>query len=118
MKTEADSYVAETLRALRDHLASIEMDVGRSILSIEKGLESLELPPEEEQDAEEGYEEFEEVQDMQAQPRAVPRSASLAADTMGGPMYDQDSAPWVINPNEQLMDNNDPRNAHPRQRRG
>jgi len=116
MKTEADSYVAETLRALRDHLASIEMDVGRSILSIEKGLESLELSPEEEQDAEEGYEEFEEVQDMQAQSRTVPRRASLAVDTMGGPMYDQDSAPWVINPHEQMMDDNDPRNAPPRQR--
>jgi len=127
MKTEADSYVAETLRALRDHLSSIEMDVGRSILSIEKGLESLELPPEEEQDAEDGYEEFEEasdVQDMQGiqsiqgQPRAVPRSASLAVDTMGGPMYDQESAQWVINPDEQLMDNNNPRSAHPRQGRG
>lgn len=138
MKTEADSYVAETLRALRDHLSSIEMDVGRSILSIEKGLESLELPPEEEQDAEEGqevwgtsYEEFEGVSDAQdrqasqnaqhgqAQPKAVPRSASLAADTMGGPMYDQDSAhQWVINPDEQLMDENDPRNARPKHGRG
>jgi len=103
MKTEADGYVAETLRALRDHLSSIEMDVGRSIMSIEKGLESLEMPVEEEQDGEEGYEEFEEVQavqDIQAQPRAVPRRASLAVDTMGGPMYDQASAPWVINPGE------------------
>jgi uncharacterized protein YqgV (UPF0045/DUF77 family) len=118
MKAEADSYVAETLRALRDHLSTIEMDVGRSILSIEKGLESLELPPEEEQDEEEGYEEFEEVRDMQDQPRAVPRSASLAVDTMGGPMYDQDSAQWVINPDERSVDDNNPRNAHPRQGRG
>ncbi len=124
MKTEADSYVAETLRALRDHLASIEMDVGRSILSIEKGLESLELPPEEEPDVEDGYEEFEEVSDaqniqgIQAQPQAVPRSASLAVDTMGGPMYDQDSAQWVIHPDEQLKHDNDPPNARPRQGRG
>jgi uncharacterized protein YqgV (UPF0045/DUF77 family) len=118
MKTEADSYVAETLRALRDHLSSIEMEVGRSIMSIEKGLESLELASEEEQDAEEGYEEFEEDQDMQAEPRAVPRSASLAVDTMGGPMYDQDSAQWVVNPDERLVDDNNLRNAHPRQGRG
>src|SRR5579884_1884852 len=110
MKTEADSYVAETLRALRDHLSSIEMEVGRSILSIEKGLESLELPPEEEQDVEEGYEEYEEVQDMQAQSRTVPRSASLAVDTMGGPVYDQDSAQWVVNPDERLIDDNNPGN--------
>jgi vacuolar-type H+-ATPase subunit H len=122
MKTEADSYVVETLRALRDHLASIEMDVGRSILSIEKGLESLELPPEEEQGAEggyveEGYGEFEEVQDAQAQPDAFPRRASLAVDTMGGPMYDQDPAQWVINPQEQVVGDNDPSSAPPRQKR-
>src|SRR2546422_3421637 len=43
IKIEADAYVVETLRALRDHLTSIEMDIDRSILSIEKGLASLEL---------------------------------------------------------------------------
>jgi vacuolar-type H+-ATPase subunit H len=117
MKIEADSYVAETLRALRDHLSSIEMEVGRSILSIEKGLESLELAPEEEQDGEEGYEEYEgQGQDMRAQ--AVPRSASLAVDTRGGPVYHQDSAQWVVNPDELLVDDNNPRNAHPSQGRG
>jgi len=116
MKTEADSYAAETLRALRDHLSSIEMEVGRSILSIEKGLESLEVSPDE-QDVEEGYEEYEEVQDVQDQSRAVPRSASLAVDTMGGPVYEQDSSQWVVNPDERLVDDNNPRNAHPRQGR-
>ena len=115
MKTEADSYVAETLRALRDHLSSIEMEVGRSIMSIEKGLESLELPAEEEQDGEEGFEEYDEGQAQQA--RTVPRSASLAVDTRGGPVYDQDSAQWVVNPDERLVDDNNPRNAHPRQGR-
>ena len=44
LKVDADNYVTETLRNLKDHLGSIEMDVSRSILSIEKGLESLELP--------------------------------------------------------------------------
>ncbi len=47
IKVEADAYVVETLRALRDHLTNIEMDIDRSILSIEKGLASLELPGEE-----------------------------------------------------------------------
>jgi len=123
MKSEADGYVAETLRALRDHLSSIEMEVSRTILSIEKGLESLELPPDEEQEAEEDYGAFEEAQDMQGpqgaqtQPRAIPRRASLAVDTMGGPMYDQESAPWVINPHEQVMDENDPRNSPPKRGR-
>jgi hypothetical protein len=87
IKVEADAYVAETLRALRDHLASIEMDVGRSILSIEKGLASLEPAP--------GWDEEEEVEDepqnIQPTARPVPRRASLAVDTMGGPMYQQDS---------------------------
>lgn len=87
LKVEADSYVTETLRALRDHLANIEMEVGRSILSIEKGLASLEqLPEGEEEGEEEAYEE-----DPQVIARPVPRRASLAVDTMGGPMYQQDS---------------------------
>src|SRR6266568_5189319 len=47
LKDDADAYVGETLRALRDHLASIEISVGRTILSIEKGLDSLEPPLEE-----------------------------------------------------------------------
>lgn len=88
IKVEADAYVVETLRALRDHLATIEMDIGRSILSIEKGLASLEEVPEEE----DVYEEEEEkAEDKQPPSRSSPRRASLAADTMGGPTYQQDS---------------------------
>jgi hypothetical protein len=85
IKVEADAYVVETLRALRDHLATIEMDIGRSILSIEKGLASLEEVPEEE----DVYEE--EAEDEQPPSRPTPRRASLAADTMGGPKFQQDS---------------------------
>jgi hypothetical protein len=92
IKVEADAYVTETLRALRDHLASIEMDVGRSILSIEKGLASLEqLPEEAEEGGEDAYKEEEGLEEMQPPSRPIPRRASLAADTMGGPMYQQDS---------------------------
>ncbi len=88
IKVEADAYVVETLRALRDHLATIEMDIGRSILSIEKGLASLEELPEEE----DVYEEEEETaEDKQSPSRPTPRRASLAADTMGGPTYQEDS---------------------------
>jgi len=90
IKVEADAYVAETLRALRDHLTSIEMDIDRSILSIEKGLASLELPDEEGE--EDVYEEDENGQpDIASQVKTRPRSASLAVDTMGGPVYQQDS---------------------------
>ena len=101
LKTEADAYVTETLRALRDHLTSIEMEVGRSILSIEKGLASLEPPPEEEEDMEgDDGDEPEELADDYEQPanasspRPLPRRSSLAVDTMGGPMYSQDEASW------------------------
>jgi hypothetical protein len=90
IKVEADVYVAETLRALRDHLTSIEMDIDRSILSIEKGLASLELP--DEVGEEDKYEENGNGQpDISSQVKTMPRSASLAVDTMGGPVYQQDT---------------------------
>lgn len=89
IKIEADAYVAETLRALRDHLSSIEMDIDRSILSIEKGLASLELPDEEGEDM---YDEVGNGQpDISTQVKTMPRSASLAADTIGGPIHQQNA---------------------------
>src|SRR2546429_5125151 len=88
LKTDADTYVAETLRNLKDHLASIEMDVSRTILSIEKGLESLELPDsgEEEGDNENAealdiiyeYSEDFDGSSTPGNPNPVPRRASLA----------------------------------------
>ncbi len=95
LNIEADAYVVETLRALRDHLSSIEIEVGRSILSIEKGLASLESPPEEEngEGQEEACEEDEGPEETEPPARPIPRRASLAIDTMGGPMYQQDSRP-------------------------
>jgi hypothetical protein len=91
IKVEADAYVVETLQALRDHLTSIEMDIDRSILSIDKGLASLEMEVEEAE--EEAYEVVLPDEEQGASPtaRTTPRSASLAVDTMGGPMYQQDS---------------------------
>jgi len=90
MKADADNYVAETLRNLKDHLSSIEMDVSRTILSIEKGLESLELPETEtgtggEED--EFYEEDAGENFDGATSSSQPRRASLANDTAGGPVY-------------------------------
>lgn len=87
LKSEADGYVVETLRALRDHLNNIETDIGRSILSIEKGLASLEGEPEGANRDETYYEEEQTA-------RPVPRRASLAADTIGGPMYAQEEENW------------------------
>lgn len=94
LKNEADGYVIETLRALRDHLTTIETDIGRSILSVEKGLGSLEgnAGPEGEMQSEELYE------GPGAQEHGgeeLPRRASLAADTMGGPVYMQDEDEWM-----------------------
>ena len=92
LKTDADTYVAETLRNLKDHLASIEMDISRSILSIEKGLETLEIPEGEEgsenvEELDEFYNDSEEPEDIATPSRPIPRRASLANDTIGGPLY-------------------------------
>jgi len=92
LKTDADTYVAETLRNLKDHLASIEMDISRSILSIEKGLETLEIPEGEEGSENVGkldefYDNSEEHEDIAMPSRPIPRRASLANDTIGGPSY-------------------------------
>ncbi len=96
LKSDADNYVAETLRNLKDHLASIEMDISRTIISIEKGLESLDLAGEEEVEVE-SEEEIEvyyedandpnELEEPPAPARPIPRRASLANDTQGGPVY-------------------------------
>lgn len=90
LKIDADGYVVETLTNLRDHLSSIEMDVSRTILSIEKGLEGFQIIEEED-----GGEEYVDAQDAASsvesdesaprRPSPIPRRASLANDTTGGP---------------------------------
>ncbi|OLB33685.1 MAG: hypothetical protein AUG45_07590 [Ktedonobacter sp. 13_1_20CM_3_54_15] len=91
LKADADNYVAETLSNLKDHLASIEMDVSRTILSIEKGLESLEIAEPEEENGAEAKEQYEDpevaLDDMPVPARPIPRRASLANDTGGGPHF-------------------------------
>ena len=86
----ADAYAAETLRNLREHLLTIETEVSRHVLSIEKGLESLgvSVDADDQEDRgmeDEDYAEGEEFDEVPVQP--VPRRASLATDTMGGPTY-------------------------------
>ena len=87
LKTDADTYVAETLRNLKDHLASIEMDISRNILSIEKGLESLEIPEGEDAGEADEFYDSGELEDTPTPARPIPRRASLANDTIGGPLY-------------------------------
>ncbi len=92
LRREADSYAAETLRNLREHLTEVETELGRTILSIEKGLETLTLQssdPEEidEELIAEGIEAME-IQGIPPlgsglQAPSQPRRSSLAADTMG-----------------------------------
>lgn len=87
LKVDADTYVAETLRNLKEHLANVEMDISRTILSIDKGLASLDVP-EGEYEEDEVYEVDDGDAGEQVAPsHAVPRRVSLANDTMGGPMY-------------------------------
>jgi vacuolar-type H+-ATPase subunit H len=111
LKNEADNYVAETLRNIRDHLATIEMDISRDIISIEKGLESLGLPEGAAAEAnnaneageqngylddagdQDGPEDFEEYEAAPSPINTKTRLASLANDTIGGPIYPADSAP-------------------------
>ena len=101
LKVDADAYVVETLRNLREHLTSVETDVSRTILSIERGLESLQEQPVEQGEDRQGMDEVNNMNDVEGSgqivdgmedpapqaARSVPRRASLAADTMGGPNY-------------------------------
>lgn len=84
LQGEADGYAAETLRNLKEHLLSIETEVGRTIMSIEKGLESLEGPLEEEEVEVLNEEEPEDPNEARY---PIPRRASLATDTTGGPHF-------------------------------
>lgn len=94
LKVDADAYVSETLHNLREHLTSIETDVSRTILSIERGLESI-AQQDDEGTSEEGdigaeQEEYNEYDDAEEElgPREIqPRRASLANDTIGGPTF-------------------------------
>jgi hypothetical protein len=65
------------------------MEISRNILSIEKGLESLGISPQDEEEQmvmeDEGDGEGEKSEAPPVQP--IPRRASLATDTMGGPTY-------------------------------
>lgn len=101
MKIEADAYVAETLHNLREHLMSVENEVSRTILSIERGLESItsqqnafQQHDEEEivalnelyiEDDDNMEEMNQEIQPPEQPDYPMPRRASLANDTIGGP---------------------------------
>ena len=91
LKGDADAYVMETLRNLREHLTGVETDVSRTILSIERGLESMEQQQAGIHDVDDNgsenvdYEEPEAEEKRPMQP--LPRRASLAVDTMGGPTF-------------------------------
>lgn len=96
LRREADGYATETLRNLREHLTDIETDLGRTILSIEKGLETLTIEPGdlEEIDEELVAEDIEAVPTQEDIPPSdtpsppQPRRSALAADTLGaGPFY-------------------------------
>jgi len=92
LRRESDGYATETLRNLREHLTDLETDLGRTILSIERGLETLALQPSdpEEIDEELVAEDIESVDTQGIPPSSPgmqslsqPRRSSLAADTMG-----------------------------------
>ncbi|HEY7415519.1 MAG TPA: hypothetical protein VH593_10025 [Ktedonobacteraceae bacterium] len=89
LKDDADAYVVETLRAIREHLLGVETEIGRTIMSVERGLDTMENTPSEDMQSEEMDAEMveEDVETRRASQHSVPRRASLAIDTMGGPSY-------------------------------
>jgi vacuolar-type H+-ATPase subunit H len=91
LKGDADAYVMETLRNLREHLTGVETDVSRTILSIERGLESMEQQQTGRHDVDENGRENADYGEPEAEEKRpiqpLPRRASLAVDTMGGPTF-------------------------------
>ncbi|HTI13146.1 MAG TPA: hypothetical protein VL461_01055 [Dictyobacter sp.] len=87
LQIEADSYAHETLNNLREQLLSVSMTIERTVMSIERGIESLEGQPEEANNVQEIA--AKETIEAPSTPE-IPRRASLAADTMGTPFYPQD----------------------------
>ena len=102
IKIEADAYVAETLHNLREHLMSVETEVSRTVLSIERGLESITSQqnafqqydkeeiealnePDMEDDDDNMVEMNQEIQPPEQPAYPMPRRATLANDTIGGP---------------------------------
>ena len=91
LKNDADAYVSETLHGLKEHLTSIETEVSRTILSIDRGLESIAMQDNEENVGEEDesypatYDEDNDEQELLEE--VQPRRASLANDTIGGPTF-------------------------------
>lgn len=85
MQIEADTYASETLRNLREHLLNVEMEIERTVMSIERGLDSLEGRPEDE--TPENMSTLDDDDESTPHAHTLPRRASLAADTMGGPNY-------------------------------
>jgi vacuolar-type H+-ATPase subunit H len=89
LKIDADAYVMETLRNLREHLTGVETNVSRTILSIERGLESMEQQGTGDDSANEreGASSVEDDGEGKQPQHPLPRRASLAMDTMGGPTF-------------------------------
>lgn len=92
LQNDADTYVSETLHGLKEHLTSIETEVSRTILSIDRGLESIAMQGNDEDDNEEdsafeAYDDEEENGQKLQEEGIQPRRASLANDTIGGPTF-------------------------------
>lgn len=91
LKNDADAYVSETLHGLKEHLTSIETEVSRTILSIDRGLESIAVQGDEDnaEGDDEAYPAAYDEQDNEPElPEEIqPRRASLANDTIGGPTF-------------------------------
>lgn len=83
LQIEADSYALETLQNLREHLLGIETEIERTVMSIERGIDSL--------DGRQSFEQNDFEQDGQNREEPPlhqpPRRPSLTADTSSGPSF-------------------------------
>lgn len=83
LQGEANSYALGTLQELHERLLGIETEIGRTVISIERGIDSL--------GSQQGIESNNTEQDesRREKPPLYPlhRRASLATDTMSGPRF-------------------------------
>jgi len=83
LQLEADSYALGTLQELHERLLNIETEVGRTVISVERGIDSLSS----QQDTEGNN--TGQGESRREKPPLYPlhRRASLATDTMSGPRF-------------------------------
>ncbi|GAC1642132.1 MAG: hypothetical protein NVS4B9_34380 [Ktedonobacteraceae bacterium] len=85
LQLEADSYALETLQNLREHLLGIETVIERTVMSIERGIESLD--DQQDTPGTAGTTAAPDEMSLEEPPHPLTRRASLTADPLSGPTF-------------------------------